>query len=272
VAATGERLYRDRGCATCHTLDAARGGVGPDLADLNRFVSPLYLAQAIWNHGPSMFETMRGMKMPAPKFAEGDLADLSAFIRQKSHEGPTERLLLAPGNPNRGRELFQLKSCGLCHEVEGRAGGSGPDLRTAHLPRSAEGIAGAMWNHASVMNETMREQGLGWPSLTTTELADLVSYLYFLPFADAPGQSRRGAEVFANRSCAACHSAAGASHPGPQLLGGGAPTSAKVLVAAMWNHAPIMKEAILGEGRPWPELSGQDLRDLLAFLGAKNPR
>jgi hypothetical protein len=27
-----------------------------------------------------------------------------------------------------------------------------------------------------------------------------------------------------------------------------------------------MKTAILGEGRPWPELSGQDLRDLLAYL------
>lgn len=270
VAATGERLFGTRGCATCHTVGADGGSVGPDLAALDRFVSPLFLAQAIWNHGPSMFETMRGMGMSAPTFGEGDLADLSAFIRQKSREAPTEQLLLAPGNPNRGHDLFRAKGCGLCHGDDAR-GGAGPDLRASHLPRSAEGIAGAMWNHAPLMSETMRLQGLGWPRLTTAELADLVAYLYFLPFADAPGQSRRGAEVFDDRSCAACHTSADASHPGPDLLGGGAATSAEALVAAMWNHAPVMKEAILGEGRPWPELSGQDLRDLLAFLAAASP-
>jgi len=272
VAATGERLFRSRGCVTCHAVEGTGGAVGPDLAELDRFVSPLYLAQAVWNHGPSMFETMREMRMSAPTFSEGDLADLSAFIRQRSRRGPTERLLLAPGNPNRGRELFRDKSCVLCHQVEGRGGGSGPDLGTAEIPRSAEGIAGAMWNHALVMSETMREQGLGWPRLTTTELADLVAYLYFLPFEDPPGRPLQGAEVFAERSCAACHSNSDATHPGPELRGGSAPGSDRALVAAMWNHAPIMKEAILGEGRPWPELSGQQLRDLLAFLAAESAR
>jgi len=34
----------------------------------------------------------------------------------------------------------------------------------------------------------------------------------------------------------------------------------------MWNHAPLMREAILCEGLPWPELTGRDLRDLRAYL------
>ena len=42
-------------------------------------------------------------------------------------------------------------------------------------------------------------------------------------------------------------------------------------VAAMWNHAPLMKESILGEGRPWPELNGGDLRNILAYLAAEAP-
>ena len=267
VAASGERIFRTRGCATCHSLGGGGGGVGPDLTDLRRFVSPLYLAQAIWNHGPSMFETMREMRMSAPTFSEGDLADLSAFIRQKNREGLTERLLLAPGNPNRGRDLFGVKGCTLCHGADGRGGSGGPDLSGSGLLRFAEGIAGAMWNHAPVMSEAMRLQGVGWPNFSTADLADLVAYLYFLPFADPAGDPRRGAEVFANRSCIACHSgAADATHPGPALLAAGTVTSAPTLVAAMWNHAPIMKEAILGEGRPWPELTGTDLQDLLALF------
>jgi mono/diheme cytochrome c family protein len=267
VAASGERIFRSHGCATCHTLGGDRAGVGPDLTGLRRFVSPLYLAQAVWNHGPSMFETMRQMGMSAPTFSEGDLADLSAFIRQKNREGLTERLLLAPGNPNRGRDLFQVKACTICHGVDGHGGNGGPDLSRSGLPRSAEGIAGAMWNHAPVMREAMRAQGVGWPSFSTADLADLVAYLYFLPFADPSGDPRRGAEVFENRSCIACHSGTSdVTHPGPALLAEGTVTSAPNLVAAMWNHAPIMREAILGEGRPWPELTGEDLRDLLALL------
>jgi hypothetical protein len=34
----------------------------------------------------------------------------------------------------------------------------------------------------------------------------------------------------------------------------------------MWDHAPIMKEAILRKGLPWPELTGDELRDLHAYL------
>ena len=37
-------------------------------------------------------------------------------------------------------------------------------------------------------------------------------------------------------------------------------------VSALWNHAAVMREVILHEGRPWPELSGADLRNLKAYL------
>lgn len=68
-------------------------------------------------------------------------------------------------------------------------------------------------------------------------------------------------------SCASCHGGADdATHPGPELAAGGATSSPAALVASMWVHAPIMKEAILQEGRPWPTLTGVDLRNLLAYL------
>lgn len=268
-AAAGERVFLDEGCDNCHFLGGGKGDRGPDLAELRRFASPLYVAQQIWNHGPTMFESMRDLNMEPPTFQEGDLADLSAFIRQTSGPGPRERLLLAPGNPNAGRRLFAEKGCSNCHGPDARGAGEGPDLSQVDLHRSAEAIAGTMWNHALAMSDTMRARGIGWPDFEDSELADVVAFLYFLPLADPPGDPGRGGEVFRLRSCADCHGGGGgdpATGTGPDLAGTQATVSSEAWVAALWNHSPVMKKAILGEGRHWPELTGQDLRDLLAYL------
>ncbi len=266
-AGAGRRLFLARGCAACHSVAEVGGGsVGPDLSELERFASPLFIAQAIWNHGPAMFETMRELRMSAPRFDEGDLADLSAFLRQRGRAGPVERVLLAPGSPNRGAGLFEAKGCAICHGRGAHGGDSGPDLHAAQLHRSAEGIAGTMWNHARAMSVEMRARGLGWPNLTTEELADLIAYLYYLPFVDPAGDRTRGAGVFAARSCAECHDPGEGAAAGPELFGGRGTASSAAFVAEMWNHAPVMRETIVEQGRPWPELSGQELRDLLALL------
>ena len=141
-AAAGRRVFQSKGCAECHELERD-GGSAPDLAGLNRFASPLYIAQAVWNHGPAMFETMRLAGVATPSFAAGDLADLSAFVRQTARGGTQERMLVAPGNPNQGRELFQSKGCPMCHGRNARGDG-GPDLTRSDLHRSAEAIAGSM--------------------------------------------------------------------------------------------------------------------------------
>lgn len=273
VAGAGQRVFAEE-CGACHSVGGGEAAVGPDLADLRRFASPLYVAQEIWNHGPSMFESMREMSLSPPVFEEGDLADLSAFIRQRAEPGPQERMLLAPGNPNRGRELFAGKGCSTCHGEDARGGRGGPDLAQSDLHRSAEAIAGTMWNHALGMSDTMQERGVGWPELVNSDLADLVAFLYFLPFSDPLGDPTRGAEVFRDRSCAECHmddetSGEQGTDQGPALASTEASTSSAALVAAMWNHAPIMKDAILGEGHPWPELTGEELRNLYAFLASQ---
>ena len=268
--AAGRRVYRSKGCSECHTLEGGGGGGGPDLATLTHFASPLYVARAIWNHGPVMFQSMRLAGVRVPEFAEGDLADLSAYVRQAAPSGPQQRVLVAPGNPNQGRQLFQDRGCPICHGQDAR-GGAGPDLTAADLHRSADAIAGSMWNHAEAMNEGMRARGFAWPQFTTPELADLIAFLYFLPFADPPGDPARGAAVFVSRSCAECHSGGEGAHEGPDLAGAGVTGTHADFVAATWNHAPLMKEAILGEGRPWPELTGSDLRDILAYLAAEEP-
>ena len=266
VPADGERKFKLRGCDNCHAVGGGETHLAPDLADLDSFASPLHIAQQIWNHGPSMFRSMRQLSLRPTSFAEGDLTDISAYVRQRSTPGPRERTLVAPGNPNRGADLFVAKGCSQCHGVDGQGGFGGPNLAEADLHRSAQGIVGTMWNHALAMSETMRSRGMGWPEFQESELADLVSYLYFLPFDDPAGDPERGAEVYRTRSCAACHSDDDGQADAPALGPSTVTSSPSALVAAMWNHAPTMKAAILSQGKRWPQLTGQDLRDLVAYL------
>jgi len=270
VAAAGRAVFEREGCSSCHAIGGGDTAVGPDLAELSRFASPLSVAQQIWNHGPSMFESMRELNMDPPLFDAGDLADLSAYIRQQAGPQPIQPLLSTPGNPNQGRELFGAKGCSSCHGSDALGGNGGPDLADFELRRSAEAIAAAMWNHGLAMSDAMAERGLGWPVFEDSELADLAAFLYFLSFADPAGDADRGATLFVDRSCAVCHGLseedAARDLGGPVLGRSGAVASPATLVSAMWNHAPIMKEAILSQDLPWPELSGADLRDLQAFL------
>lgn len=272
----GERVFRVKGCSSCHTLGEGESGEGPDLSELQRFASPVFVAQEIWNHGPTMLASMQSHRMSAPSFEAGDLADLSAFIREAAPDRPTAGVFLSPGNPNRGRELFRSKGCATCHGQEAGGGLGGPDLHLAELHESAEAIAGRMWSHALEMHDIMLERGVGWPRFDESELADLLAYLYFLPFQDPGGDPVRGAEVFRDRFCGDCHGGerqAGETpeeRGGPALEGSAVAASPAALVAAMWSHAPIMKHRILAEGRPWPELSGQELRDVRAYLLAAN--
>lgn len=269
----GARLFETRGCSSCHSIGGGVG-VGPDLATTNRFASPLYVARQIWNHGPSMLESIATVGVERPKFDPGDLADLSAFLRQRSQRPPDTQSLLLPGNPNAGRRLFSTKGCAGCHGEDGRGGTAGPGLQRAELHLSAEAIAGTMWNHALEMLSPMRRKGIAWPTFEAGELADLVAYLYFIPFSDPPGSPQDGERIFSERSCGRCHSDDAVSGgrldvEAPVLVGEMVAVSAPEFVAALWNHAPVMKQAILAEGEPWPELSGREMRDLLVFLSSR---
>ncbi|HSR52352.1 MAG TPA: c-type cytochrome [Acidobacteriota bacterium] len=275
----GRRVFQAGGCSSCHAVGGGRLGEAPDLQDLRRFASPLYVAQEIWNHGPAMLESMRRRNIAPPTFEAGDLADLSAYIRRRAGPGPRSALLSAPGNPNHGGQLFKETGCARCHGPDAR-GGVGPDLRGIS-GRSSEAIAAAMWNHALAMRDAMWARGTQWPRFQGSDLADLTAFLYFLPFADPAGDPRRGAELFTLRGCADCHPSSGAvrgaaaepwAATAPDLGQNAAFESPAALVAALWSHSPIMREAILGLGRPWPELTGSDLRDLRAYFTESGQR
>lgn len=264
-ATAGARLFRQKGCRTCHALAGDGGSVGPALDLYSRYASPLHLTAALWKRGRAMAEKMREKHVPRPTFEGNDIPDLLAYIR--SAGAGTERVYAAPGSPRRGEELFRDKRCVQCHAVRGHGGTVGPDLGLK-LKGSLMRIAGAMWNHGPRMWATMAERGIEVPSLTTEEMSDLISYLYFFQFIDPPGDVGRGASVFKEKRCGTCH---GASRAGKPV----APPLVEVLdklrtpldvIAEMWNHAGKMEAKMAEENVAWPVLKGGEMADLMTYL------
>jgi len=264
-AAVGARLFRQKSCRTCHALAGEGGSIGPALDSYSRYASPLHLTAALWKRGRAMAEKMREKRVPRPAFDGNDIPDLLAYIR--SAGAGTERVYAAPGSPRRGEELFREKRCVECHAVRGHGGTVGPDLGLK-LKGSLMRIAGALWNHGPRMWATMAERGIAIPSLSTEEMSDLISYLYFFQFIDPPGEVVRGSAVFKEKRCGTCHGATRAGKPV-------APPMAEALeklrtpldvTTEMWNHAGKMEAKMAEENVAWPVLKGGEMADLMTYL------
>jgi mono/diheme cytochrome c family protein len=260
----GALLFRQQGCQTCHAVGGRGGSVGPDLTGYSRYASPLFLTTGLWNRGRAMASAMEQRKITRPTFQGNDIPDLLAYIR--SVGAGTERVYAPPGSPKRGEALFTRKRCADCHSVRGHGGKVGPDLAT-ELKGSLMRIAGAMWNHGPLMWAKMTERGIEVPSLSTEEMSDLISYLYFLQFIDPPGDARRGSAVYKEKRCGSCHGSAGTKLVAPAL----ARVVEKLrtplaVITAMWNHAGQMTQTMVEENVAWPILKGGEMADLIAYL------
>jgi len=264
----GADLFRDRSCARCHALGGAGPTVGPSLDRFKRYISPVVLAAAMWNHGPKMQAVMEQAGIPRPQLSGEDISHLLAYIRTAGRGGPESAQYLLPGNPENGRQVFQQKRCATCHGPEG-TGGVGPDFRRRRedFQGGLTQVGALMWNHGPAIWKKMAEMDIPFPTLTDQEMANLVAFLYSLPYFDDPGNPSRGRDVFERKGCATCHGASGRG-------GGGAPDLTKILgavppiaiAAAMWNHGFAMEQVARTRGLPWPNLDGRDLADLVEFL------
>ena len=262
--AIGARLFSQKGCEICHSLGGKGGSVGPRLDKYSRYTSPLFLTAALWDHGKRMAETMERLKVPRPTFQGTDIADLLAYIR--SAGGGTERVYVSPGKPKDGEALFTKKHCVECHSVRGHGGKVGPDLGLT-VKGSLMRIAGSMWNHGPQMWAKMAERGIEVPVLSTQEMSDLISYLYFLQFIDPPGDVRRGSVVYKEKRCGTCHALRGVGEKvGPDLATVANLDTSLEVITGMWNHAATMEQVMVGANVTWPVLQGGEMADLIAYL------
>ena len=172
------------------------------------------------------------------------------------------------GDPRVGWDLFRDKNCASCHAVWGQGGDVGPDLgRTRTLGHVTAGqLAGVMWNHVPRMWEKMEQGGIELIDISPQEMGDLFAFLLFTRYADEPGDPIEGQRVLRARKCDVCHSLGRGGGRGPDLLKWTAFINPVVWAQKMWGHASGMRDLMRAEGIRWPEFSGQDLVNVVAYI------
>jgi mono/diheme cytochrome c family protein len=264
-AAAGKRVFSQKHCIVCHTVRGTGGVVGPNLDHLQQFRSPIFVASAMWNHGPQMAEKMKERGIDRPTFTGKELRDLIAYLAPATggpEEGP---LYVLPGRAESGRQLFAEKRCVECHAVGGAGGRVGPDLVERGLRQSPTEFAATIWNKAPAMAAAMQPRGISVPQLAPEQMADIVAYLYSVRYF-ASGNVQQGYGVASQKGCLNCHAIRGErGKPASDLTKTKGLDSPAAVLAALWNHA-LVTPTVTGKKVDWPVFASQEMADLIAML------
>ena len=267
----GWKLLTSKKCFKCHKIGEEGTKIGPDLSKLKQYVSPLYITQAMWNHGPAIEKQMKSMNIKFAEFKNNEIIDITAALKSYTNPNENKAEFMMPGDPNQGKKVFQSEGCLHCHSVHGKGGKLGPDFGVTKLRNSVTEIAGIMWNHGPKMWQLMQQEGIPHPNFDCTEMADVIAYIYFLSFNDQSGDIDEGKKMFSNKGCVDCHSINGI---GGTMAADLAKTEEIIspvgMVQIMWNHAPYMMDKIRKQKLSWPKLEDNNVPDLYAFLKSIN--
>jgi cytochrome c2 len=200
-------------------------------------------------------------------------AALSIILIREHEPASTRRVLFVVSDAARGRALFfGEKQCSICHSIGGGGGRIAPDLSITRPGAPPMGwLATALWNHAPGMFRRIRGS-TAYPQLNSQEMADILAFLYQAANADVPGDPSVGRQVFENKGCVRCHSVRSwGSTSAPELSG--VARGANAWTRAMWNHAGSMIDPVSAALGKWPQFSGTEMNDLIAFVnqGAATP-
>lgn len=263
----GRQLFTKKQCVSCHQLERKGGVVGPSLDSLGQFSTPIFVATAMWNHGPTMAEAMRVRGIKRPTFSGSELRDLLTYLNSVSLQRGEGQIHVLPGRPAVGKELFVSRRCIACHTIKGRGGQVGGELAERGLQRSLVQFAAAMWNKEPAMLNEMKKRDIPAPQLQADEMADIVAYLYSVQYFARPGDPRKGQESIKTKFCLNCHSVRGKGGkiaPAFEAMKGlDHPTT---IISAMWNHASTMEQKMKQESLKWPVLKGEEMADIAAYF------
>jgi mono/diheme cytochrome c family protein len=262
-AARGAQLFREKDCVRCHAFGGRGGNGAPDLAQRSeRVYTPALLASVMWNHSPRMWATLGGKAYRAP-LSSPETADLFAYFY-------SSLFFNVPGDAARGKLVFEEKNCAECHTEKNGRRPKGPPISEWAQVKDPITWAERMWNHAGKMSATMAQAGISWPQMSPQNMVDLLIYIRDLPAARSqtatfqPGEPDLGRNVF-ERDCESCHTFGSKQSRKIDLLDRPGPKSLIDYVAAMWNHAPMMRSRMPS----FPTLAPGDMRNLVGYLFAQ---
>ena len=264
---SGWDVYAKKGCGQCHGVrSGSEGRAAPDLARIQSGTGFYELGAAMWNHLPLMGAKMREMGIERPTLTPLELSNVLAFVFTAQYNDEQ-------GNATTGERVFTTKRCVQCHSVGDKGGSVGPPLDALKRMNSPVLVAARMWSHGPRMTEAMRAQGIERPTFKGNELVDVIAYITAAArdlggesAQVVPGTPERGEKLFRDKQCVACHTIGGkGGKVGPEL-GRAHHVSLTQFAGLMWNHGPAMWARMKERGIQPPELTGQEMADIVAYL------
>src|SRR5215475_9137928 len=110
----------------------------------------------------------------------------------------------------------------------------------------------------------MRERKISSGTLDEQGAGDLFAFFYSARLFERPGDAARGKQVL-EQNCARCHGTSSTAGPPPVSRWQSVHTPFE-LTEAMWNHLPYMSAVAAASRTTVPQLSAQNLVDLLVYV------
>ncbi len=205
----GKKLYVEKGCNACHSLDGNRL-VGPsflkiynregELEDGTKYVADEnYIRNSIYNPNSQIVKSYPSNQMPVfeGQINEDELAGIVAFMRTLDGSTPVEAVpvpaapaaadLAAMTPEARGEQLYNSRTCNACHSIDGspKVGPSFKGLygRSAQLDGGVAYTADDAYIKKAIQNPAA-EVVQGYPAgampplgITDAEVQDLIAYV-----------------------------------------------------------------------------------------------
>ena len=249
-AARGSRVFEQKRCAECHGVAARNRAGAKPVTEWSSLGNPIDLAAAMWAHSANMRQAFAERNISWPDLTGQDVSDILIYVRNLPATRSKPVALTTTATAGGGESLFQSKGCAGCH--------TGKLALAPRLHgRTLSDIAAAMWSHAPKM-------GANPPALNTSEMSQIVTWLWTEQVLGATGNPRQGKNVFASKGCVACHGAAGSD--APNLAGHKGSFSPVSMVSALWQHGPQMLGRMQQKGLAWPRFTTPQMADLIAYI------
>ena len=184
---------------------------------------------------------------------------------------PSAVVAEGPGDPARGRAIFETKACSRCHLPQRQ--GAGPRLEEIQRPQGALELTGRLWNHAPSMFTLLKLEHRDWPEIGVGEMADLMAYLQATPARDPSPDLSQGQALLVKKECLKCHRFRGeGGSVGIELTKYPGYHSPVIWAASVWNHSPKMSALAPRTGLFYPRFTSAEMVNLFGFLkGAATP-
>jgi mono/diheme cytochrome c family protein len=248
LARRGGRVFRSE-CASCHGVGTNDPGPGKPITEWTRIQDPIALVYRMWSHASVMKEAFGDG--PWKRLDGEDFLDLTVYLQSVQNVPRDEQVTLPDTAEGR---FLTAQHCGTCH--------GGSDTFAAFVTnKTPMDIGAATWNHVPLMESA--------PVLPPDDFRKIVAYVWELQYRGPTGVASRGELVFGDKGCISCHRSPGNQRPqSPRAGHTFTPTS---MVALSWGSGREMHRQMQEQGVPWPQLSPDDVSNLVAYLNTFGP-